>query len=297
VPHSLRSIVRPSAAVVLVLVAGLVISGCAGTAADSAPVPVAAKPTPTPVPPALSATTGSISGNNSVVITGTGVGAATSVTFGGNASVALTVQSPNQITVTTPEATNFAVGPVPVVITTKTGPLATPAPLSFDYAVLTPVDKQMAYLMTYWTNRNIAEYGSLGGEDCVDFASQGLAARGWVQDSQWWHTQTNGVNHYGSVWISSTAMRDYFRAHPTYATALTDQQRDQVAVGDIVQFDWDNSGNRDHTGTVTKIVHEPGGHIDIYFAGHSNDSIFRSVDTAITVDHPGGTAYYWHLLK
>lgn len=33
----------------------------------------------------------------------------------------------------------------------------------------------------------------------------------------------------------------------------------------------------------------------IYLAGHTLDSDHRDVDTAITRDHPGGTAYYWSL--
>ena len=64
--------------------------------------------------------------------------------------------------------------------------------------------------------------------------------------------------------------------------------------GDVVQFDWDGTGDRDHTGVVTRVAHD-GGRIRIAFAGHTKDSDYRDVDDAITVDHPGGTAYYWSL--
>ena len=68
-----------------------------------------------------------------------------------------------------------------------------------------------------------------------------------------------------------------------------------MSVGDIVQFDWDQSGDRDHTGIVTKVTHDDGG-TQVYFAGHTLDSDYRSVDTAITEDHPGGAVYYWHIV-
>ena len=45
----------------------------------------------------------------------------------------------------------------------------------------------------------------------------------------------------------------------------------------------------------TRVVRSSNGHIEIDFAGHTNDSDYRSVDTAITKDHPGGVAYYWSL--
>ena len=62
--------------------------------------------------------------------------------------------------------------------------------------------------------------------------------------------------------------------------------------GDIVQFDWDNSGDRDHTGIVSK-VEGSGDGISISYASHTEDADYRTVDFAITERHPGGTAYYW----
>ena len=70
-------------------------------------------------------------------------------------------------------------------------------------------------------------------------------------------------------------------AHPERATPLSDAQRDQVKVGDIAQFDWDNSGDRDHTAIVTRVDKTASG-MQIYYAGHTNDTDFsRSTIVAI----------------
>ncbi|MCD2443579.1 amidase domain-containing protein [Agromyces sp. SYSU K20354] len=175
-------------------------------------------------------------------------------------------------------------------------PMPTAAPEPTAVAVepaLTPqVQAQIDYALKYWKDYN-PEYGVLGITDCVNFASQTLIARGWEQDDEWYNDPVD-VYKASDTWRSSTAMRDWLATRPDLATPLDDTQRDEVEVGDIAQFDWDNSGDRDHTGIVTKIERTAAG-TKIYFAGHTLDSDYRDVDTAITVDHPGGTAYYWSL--
>ena len=39
----------------------------------------------------------------------------------------------------------------------------------------------------HYDDRNVGEFGQLGGTDCVNFASQGLLARGWTMTAEWWH--------------------------------------------------------------------------------------------------------------
>ena len=136
-------------------------------------------------------------------------------------------------------------------------------------------------------------YIAINGNDCVNFTSQSLIARGWQMDEEWW-TEGTGIDFdYTPAWVSSTAFRDYLEESGR-ATALSDEQRDQVKLGDVVQFDWDNSGDRDHTGIVTRIEGS-GDDIRISFAGHTDDSDYHSVDTAITEDHPGASVYYWSI--
>ena len=173
-------------------------------------------------------------------------------------------------------------------------PTATPepTPVAVEPALAPHVQAQVDYALAYWKDYN-PEYGVLGITDCVNFASQTLIARGWQQDDEWYNDPENVYNA-SDTWRSSTSFRDWLATRPDLATPLDDTQRDEVEVGDIAQFDWDNSGDRDHTGVVTKIERTAAG-TKIYFAGHTLDSDYRDVDTAITVDHPGGTAYYWSL--
>lgn len=189
-------------------------------------------------------------------------------------------------TAAAPKASTSAEIPAPVQETSDGDAAPASATLS------APVQAQIDYALTYWQDYNEAEYGVLGDNDCVNFASQSLIARGWQQDDQWFHA--GDVYASSDSWRSSTSFRDWLETRPDLATPLDDTQRDQVAVGDIVQFDWDQSGDRDHTGIVTRVTHDDGG-TQIYFAGHTEDSDYRSVDTAITEDHPDGAVYYWHI--
>ncbi|TFC77585.1 CHAP domain-containing protein [Cryobacterium sp. TMS1-20-1] len=221
----------------------------------------------------------------------TAVGAVLAV--GATALVVQALEGPADPTKTaqTPDAATPATTQEPVRATpTDT---AAAAPVEAEPALSAPVAAQIDYLLAHWSleNYNTAEWGVLGENDCVNFASQAMIARGWTMDSVWSSPKNGNAYDASAAWRSSTAFMNYI-AQTGKATALTDQQRDQVKVGDIVQFDWDNSGDRDHTGIVTR-VEKVGDTIEISFAGHTLDSDFRSVDTAITVDHPGGTAYYW----
>ncbi|TFD31543.1 amidase domain-containing protein [Cryobacterium cryoconiti] len=170
---------------------------------------------------------------------------------------------------------------------------AEPADAGEPVAVDAQAQAQVDYMLAYWTDYNTDAYGVITDNDCVNFTSQSLIERGWTMDDQWWSEGTGSDFDTSSPWISSTAFRDYV-AQSGRATALTDDQRDQVKIGDVAQFDWDNSGDRDHTGVVTRIEGS-GDDIQIYYAGHTDDTDYRSVDYAITEKHPGATAYYWSI--
>jgi len=90
------------------------------TTAGGAATGIAAYTYVAPVPTFTSITpaSGFVTGGTSVIITGTGFTGATSVTFGGTAATSFTVDSPLQITATTPA---HAAGAVNVVITTAGG--------------------------------------------------------------------------------------------------------------------------------------------------------------------------------
>ncbi|MGW9630580.1 amidase domain-containing protein [Agromyces sp. NPDC055520] len=157
------------------------------------------------------------------------------------------------------------------------------------------VAAQLAYAFEHWDDTESDTFGYLDDNDCVNFTSQTLLARGWVEDDEWWYDASGDAYGHAAAWISSTAMHDYLEEHPERATALTDDERGSVKVGDIVQFDWDDSGDRDHTGIVTSVETELDGSTTILYAGHTDHTWERSVDYAITELHPGGVAYYWSI--
>ncbi|MFD1721290.1 amidase domain-containing protein [Amnibacterium endophyticum] len=234
------------------------------------------------------ARSGSVRGGDRIVLHGTDLGAARTARIGG-VEVPLVRQGAASVVATSPAAVDFRSGEVEVALLDADRHEV--ASTTWTYRAVDGVDRQLEYVLTYWKDYNPA-YQRLGDTDCVDFTSQSLLERGWEQQGTWTHAEQ--VVSSGPAWISSTAFRDFMTLHPELGTALTDDQRDRVKLGDVVQFDWDGSGDRDHTGVVTRITTE-GGRTRIGYAGHTKDSDYRDVDESITIDHPGGTAFYWSL--
>ncbi|HXH36170.1 MAG TPA: amidase domain-containing protein [Plantibacter sp.] len=159
------------------------------------------------------------------------------------------------------------------------------------------IQAQLDYVHAHWDSYNDAEYGALPDSDCVNFASQSLIARGWQMDDDWWFdTDADGDPEYADAWVSSTLFERYLQAHPERATELAATDLTDLQLGDLVQFDWDDSGDEDHTGIVTRIVGD-GADRQVYFAGHTLDSHYRSVTNATTVKYPGARVTYWHLAE
>jgi hypothetical protein len=209
----------------------------------------------------------------------------------GNDQASTAESSTSAVSTATPsaDATSEAVATPEAV----TEPRETPTPSATPVPVDSAVQAQLDYALAHWNNYNTAEYGVITGTDCVNFASQALIKRGWTMDDAWYASGTGSDFDFSSPWVSSTAFMNYV-ADSGRATALTDDQRDQVKLGDVVQFDWDNSGDRDHTAIVSRIE-GTGENIQIFYVGHTDDTDYRSVDYAITEKHPGGTAYYWSI--
>lgn len=164
-------------------------------------------------------------------------------------------------------------------------PAATPS-LTFTYVPDPAITAQIDYVLAHWQEYNTDAYGAIPGNDCVNFTSQSLIARGWAMDADWSYS----AGKYSTAWASSTAFAAYLTAHPERATPLTAAQRTDVKVGDIVQFDWDNSGDKDHTGIVTRVESTATG-VEIYYAGHTNNTDYRSVDESLALS--GGSVSYW----
>ena len=91
---------------------------------------------------------------------------------------------------------------------------------------------------------------------------------------------------------SSTALRDYLLTRTDRAAYLDDGQRSLVKVGDIAQFDWDGSGDRDHTAVVTRVEHTDDG-TKVWVGGHTKDADYWDVDTALATG--GGSVSYFSI--
>lgn len=157
------------------------------------------------------------------------------------------------------------------------------------------VVRESAYLARYWRHPNPA-FGNFGGTDCVNFTSQALHARGWPMSTAWGTSSVLGRHAATRTWVSSTAFAHWLATRPDLATALGDDQRDRVRVGDIVQFDWDASGDRDHTAVVSAIVHQSG-KTEIEVAEHSPAGLHDAVDDLVAAHGGRGVVHYWHLLS
>jgi hypothetical protein len=163
--------------------------------------------------------------------------------------------------------------------------------LTFTYLPDPHVTAQTDYALAHWNNYNSDEYGVVPGNDCVNFTSQSLVARGWAMDADWWFDTNSGGS--SAAWNSSTALAGYLSAHPERATAVGDDQRRQVKIGDVVQFDWDSSGDRDHTGVITRVDKTDDG-VKVYYAGHTSDTDYKSVDESLA--NEGATVSYWSVV-
>lgn len=282
---------RIAAVTLLAATTATALTGCSAIAsavAGSSATPASSAHPATTVLSTVSPASGSVAGGTTLRIRGSGLNAVRTVRIAGVA-VHPTATSATSLTVVTPSAAGFDPGRAPVVLQgSGTTPLSKG---TFAYAITGGVDKQLRYVLTYWKHYNSA-WMPLDDNDCVDFTSQSLLARGWKPAADWTPDKAD-IYHAGPAWRGSNEFRLYVLSHHL-GHELTDDQRSKVKLGDIVQFDWNGNGDRDHTGVVTRITHTASG-IKIYFAGHTNDSKYRDVDVAITKDHPGGKAWYLSL--
>lgn len=299
----MRSLSRPRrilAAAAVAASAALVFTACAGEPSPvTKAVAQAAAPTPSPSATVVSSVqpaAGSVSGGT-VTLTGTNLEKVAAVQVGGQPAT-VTRATDDKVVVSVPAAANFQAGSVPITVTDKSGKPVSTTAATYDYQVQTPVDKQLAYALTYWKNYNTAEYGDLNpvGGDCANFVSQTLIARGWQMNSDWFNH--DAAADWSPAWGYVPAMDNYFRENAAKLglTEYSFDQRDKIKVGDIVMFDWNDNNSLDHV-QIVSAVQNVNGQIKIKMVGHNEDSDYRDLDEAITVDHPGGIGHFWSLSK
>ena len=279
--------------------AALLFTGCAGEPSPVTKAVAAAAPAAQPKNTTVSGiepAAGSVSGGT-VTLTGTNLSKVASVQIGGQPAP-VTQATDDKVVVTVPQAANFAAGAVPVTVTASGGTAVPTDGKTYTYQVQSPVDKQLAYAMAHWNNYNTAEYGDLNpvGGDCANFVSQTLIARGWQMNSDWYNH--DAASDWSPAWGYVPAMDDYFRENAAQL-GLTEyplDQRAKIKVGDIVMFDWNDNNSLDHV-QIVSAVQNVNGQIKIKMVGHNEDSDYRDLDEAITVDHPGGIGHFWSLSK
>ncbi len=274
----------------------VVLAGCA--APRDLPVAVVTpteEPAPQPLVTAITPESGSLVAGEAITISGESLDGVTKVTFDGIAAPTVTLIDTQNVEVVVPQVGDYL--PSTAVVEVFAGATAIPAstPLTYSFEILTPVDRQLNYAFTHWSNYNTAEYGDFNasGGDCMNFVSQTLIARGWEMTDAWY--SRNGGSQYKSSWIYVPAFDKWLRSHPEYgAVELSLEQRDQVKVGDLVMFDWNDNNLLDHIQVVSAVT-VVDGFTQIKMVGHNRDYDYRDLDETITVDHPGGAAWFWSL--
>ncbi|UFS58583.1 amidase domain-containing protein [Subtercola endophyticus] len=282
----------------LTLAAGSGLMALAGCAALSAQGETKALSTPTMTPTpqvtAASVAVGSLCGGTTVSLTGQVLTDVVSVAVGANPATSVTVVDDNTVSFVTPAAVDYQPANAAITLTKADGSVVD-STKQFSYEAVTPVDKQLQYAFTYWQNYNLADWGIFSDNDCGNFVNQTLVARGWAQNDDWYSDYVSDGD-YSLSWIRGTEMDDYL-ASRSDTTRLELADRAALTVGDVVMFDWDpqNDNGPDHTMVVSRLDTNVDGTIAVKLVGHTVDAQFRDLDTAITVDNPGGTAHFYHL--
>jgi hypothetical protein len=278
--------------------------------ADAAPSPdptPAPTPTPAPVEPAatrLAYSSGHSASTRVMHLYGSDLTALSAVLVDGAEAEQLTVLDDATATFLLDVAPDYQPGTVPISLVSADGTVV-PTTLTFRYFSTSRLDKQMAYAFAHWNDTASARYGYIRDNDCANFTSQTLAARGWKPSSQWYDkgpaTRTR-LPLATATWVSSTAMSNWLHSRPDLATHLGYARADRVqaVVGDIVQFDWDAKkypGVWQHTGVVSRVTVLPNGDHAIEYVAHTNNNRYGNVQWL--VQHMGKNLriQFWHLKK
>jgi hypothetical protein len=280
----------------------MVLSACTSTqpvASTSSPTPTASSTSSAdasstaPAVSEVSPAAGALSGGTTITIAGSGLSKVDAVTVGGVPATDVTVVDDKTVTAVTPAAANFQPADAALEVSAAGEPVSLPGDAAYRFESVTPLDKQMQYALSHWKDYNLAEWGNLNpvGGDCANFVSQTLIQRGWTQNPAWHNT--NQAADWTPAWGYVPSMDQYFQATPSLGlTRLSLDQRDQVKVGDVAMFDWNQNNIPDHVMIVSQVTTE-GDKTIIKAVGHNKDFDYRDLDETITVEHPGGNAWFW----
>jgi hypothetical protein len=311
----MRSFRIVSTAAVLAVAACALVAAPATAATTAGPTPApTTTPTPTPVPTQipgepwasrLAYTSGHSAYGRTMHLSGSDFTGLDEVLVDGVAAAQLEVLDDSTATFFLDSAPDYQPAVVSISLVSTDGTVVA-TPVTFTYRAINGVDKQMAYAFTHWNLTSSSRFGYITDNDCVNFTSQTLLARGWKQSSQWFDRGAAAKSKLpvaSSTWVSSTAMSNWLHARTDLAVHLGYNQtdRDRVVVGDIVQFNWDSKkypGVWQHTGVVSKVVTMLNGHHDIYYVAHTNNSKYGgSTQWFATHLTKNLRIQFWHLKK
>ncbi|MGV8894834.1 MAG: amidase domain-containing protein [Rhodoglobus sp.] len=287
-------------AVVLGVVAGVtalvvILSPLASSPSSNQLEQASAEVAAVPEVSSVSALAGSLSGGESIVISGIALHSVSEVTFGGVPAAAVTLSDSGSLTVTVPASTDYQPATVAVEVIADSTAVPSATTLEYTYEASTAVDRQMQYLMAHWDDYNVADFGDLNsvGGDCANFASQSLLERGWTMTDEWYNYDAGA--DWSGAWGYVPSFENWLLENPQLgATQLTFDERSQVKVGDLVVFDWNDNDYLDHIQVVSSVT-TVNGVITIEMVGHNLDTNYRDLDETITVDHPGATGHFWSI--
>ncbi|MCU1472949.1 amidase domain-containing protein [Amnibacterium sp.] len=313
--HSFR-IVSIAAALTAGACALVAVPATAATAAvgptpapTSTPAPTPA-PVPTPIPgepwaTGLGHAIGHTATSRIIHLLGSDFTHLVEVDVNGAPATQLTVLDDSSATFFLDVAPGYQPGAVSISLVSDDGTVV-PTLVKFTYKVTNGLDKQMAYAFSHWNLNSSARFGYITDNDCANFTSQTLLARGWKQSSQWFDSgaaRSTKLPIASATWVSSTAMSNWLHKRTDLAVHLgyNQAERDQVVVGDIVQFNWDSKkypGAWLHTAVVSKVVTMPNGHHDIYYVAHTNNAQYGgSTQYFATHMTKNLRIQFWHLKK
>jgi hypothetical protein len=154
--------------------------------ATPTPTPTAT-PLPEPVATALSSRSGGTAARRTVWMHGRAMANVARVVVGNQDAQQLTLLSPTELRLVIPEAEDFAPGSVAISLISATDHAWIATPYRWTYAVRSAVDREMRYAATNWDQHASARFGYIPKNDCVNFTSQLLVARGWHESAVWWN--------------------------------------------------------------------------------------------------------------
>ncbi|PPF79052.1 hypothetical protein C5B96_13460 [Subtercola sp. Z020] len=260
---------------------------------ESASMPVTSA-APAPSVTAASVTTGSLAGGTAVSLAGQGLGSVVSVSVGGVPATSVAIDGEGTVTFVTPPAADYQPAAAALSLANADGTVVDTGQ-TFTYTAVTPVDQQMQYAFAHWKDYNLADWSVFSDNDCGNFVNQTLVARGWEQNDDWYSNYGSGGD-YSYSWIRGNEMDDYLDSRPE-TTRLELSDRASLKIGDVVMFDWDpqNDNGVDHTMLVSRVDRNADGSVSVKMVGHTVDAQYRDLDTAITVENPGGTAHFYSI--